>query len=189
MTYNEIIAMVLDSIFASIVLAFLSMIVAYFYKKYKNEKLLKPIRTITFLIYIYMLLFVTVFRGGLYQNLVHSINLVPFDELLTSSYYQLEVLGTTEAVLMFSYNVLGNIIWFIPLGILLSTLFEKMNVWKTLMISFIVSLSIEILQYLFYTGVSDIDDLIFNIVGGICGYYIYQFGKKRIEKGQNYDHN
>lgn len=189
MTYNEIIAMVLDSIFISIVLAFLSIVVAYFYKKYKNEKILKPIRTTTFLVYLYMLLFVTVFRGGLYQNLTHSINLVPFDELLTSSYYQMEVLGTSNALLMFSYNVLGNIIWFIPLGLLTSTIFSKINLWKILSISLVLSLSIEILQYCFYTGVSDIDDVIFNVLGGVIGFYMYQFGKNKIEeRAGNYDH-
>ena len=84
---------------------------------------------------------------------------------------------------MFSYNVLGNIIWFIPLGVLGSTLFKEMNLYKTIMISFVLSFSIEVMQYLFYTGISDVDDLIFNCIGGICGYYIYQSMKMKLVKG------
>lgn len=173
MSYNEIINMVADSFKISIILVIISMVVCYLYKKYKNEKWNNPIRFAFFLLYLYMLLYVTVFRGELFKG-NHAINLMPFDELLTSSYYQTIVVGKFSGLLMFSYNVFGNIIWFIPFGLLLCTYLKKVRLTKIVFYSLLLSLSIEIMQYLFYTGVSDIDDVIFNVIGGICGYYIYR---------------
>lgn len=175
MTFEQIIMMVLDSFQYAIVLVFLSMVVSYFYKRNKNERMSKPIRMGAFLLYVYMLLYITVFRGGLFQNNYHIINLIPFDELLTSSFYQLQAWGKQSALLIFSYNVLGNIIWFVPLGIFLPTMFEKMNFIKCILYSFLLSFTIEVCQYVFYTGISDIDDIIFNVFGGIVGYGIYRF--------------
>lgn len=183
MTYNEIIKMVIDSFLISILLVIISLIVCYLYKKHKNEKWNNPLRLGVFLLYLYMLLYVTVFRGGLFQTDYHGVNLMPFDELLTSSYYQAIVIGKLSGLLMFSYNVFGNIIWFIPFGILLCTYLKEVKLKKIILYSLLLSFSIEVMQYLFYTGVSDIDDVIFNVLGGICGYIIYHF--IRVTKRRN----
>lgn len=175
MTYNEILKMVLDSFLISSILVVISLFICYLYKKYRNEKWNNPIRLAFFLLYLYMLLYVTVFRGGLFQGDYHAINLRPFDELLVSSYYQAVVVGKFSGLVMFCYNVFGNIIWFIPFGILLCTYLKKVQLKKVALYSLLLSLSIEVMQYIFYTGVSDIDDVIFNVIGGVCGYFIYHF--------------
>ena len=46
------------------------------------------------------------------------------------------------------------------------------------MIGAFVSSSIEILQYILCTGVTDIDDVIFNTLGTIIGYCIWKVLKK-----------
>ncbi|NBK99487.1 MAG: VanZ family protein [Erysipelotrichia bacterium] len=183
MTYNEIIKMVMDSFLISFILVFISLLLCYFYKKAKNEKWNNPLRLGFFLLYLYMLLYVTVFRGGLFQGSYRAINLLPFDELLTSSYYQAIVVGKISGFIMFSYNVFGNIIWFIPFGVLLCTYLKTVKLQKVIIYSLLLSLSIEIMQFCFYTGVSDIDDIIFNVIGGICGYLIYHF--MRVNKRRN----
>lgn len=185
MTYNEIIMMVMDSISISVVLAFFSMIVTYFYKRFKHEQMVRPIRTATLFMYLYMLLYVTVFRGGLFQSVAHSINLVPFDSLFTTAYYQQQILGSLAALWIFMYNVIGNILWFIPVGLFASTFIKKLSLIKVICLSFVLSITIEILQYIFYTGISDIDDLIFNVIGGIFGFYIYQHFRMRIAERVN----
>ena len=43
---------------------------------------------------------------------------------------------------------------------------------------FSTSISIEILQYILGVGVSDIDDVLLNVIGGIWGYYLYKILKK-----------
>nr|WP_302600114.1 VanZ family protein [uncultured Cellulosilyticum sp.] len=77
------------------------------------------------------------------------------------------------------YNVVGNCVWFIPMGILVPALFKKQRkLWKVTMIGAFVSSSIEILQYILCTGVTDIDDVIFNTLGTIIGYCIWKVLKK-----------
>ena len=56
----------------------------------------------------------------------------------------------------FMYHTVGNMLWFIPLGGLLP------------------ALSIECMQFLLGTGVSDIDDVILNTLGALAGYGIYR---------------
>ena len=179
MTFAEIFDMVVDSFFVAVLLDVVSMAIYYGYKKYKKEEWNRPLRVAIFLLYIYMLINITVFRGQLFQNETHSFNLIPFDELLSASYYQASVLGKKQALVILAYNVIGNIVWFIPFGIILCVYAKNMTIKKTVLYSFLLSLSIELLQYVFYTGVSDIDDIIFNVVGGVVGYGIYRLINKR----------
>lgn len=43
---------------------------------------------------------------------------------------------------------------------------------------FIGSLIIEVIQYRFTLGATDIDDIILNVMGGLIGIFIYQLCKK-----------
>ncbi|MGH4125565.1 MAG: VanZ family protein [Clostridium sp.] len=77
-------------------------------------------------------------------------------------------------------NILGNMLLLLPFGLLLPMLWEKFeNIRNTLLISFIFSFSIEILQLLSYyignRGRSfDIDDIILNTFGAWIGYMFYK---------------
>lgn len=70
----------------------------------------------------------------------------------------------------FIYPFFGNIFWFIPMGIILG---KRLNFIATVLLAGLISFSIETLQWLFNNGVSDIDDIIFNIAGAAIGYIIY----------------
>lgn len=70
-------------------------------------------------------------------------------------------------------NTILNIILFVPLGIMLPLLWKKYHSLKsTVVFSFLLSLSIELLQILTYRA-TDINDLIANTLGAILGYFIY----------------
>lgn len=72
------------------------------------------------------------------------------------------------------YNVGGNCAWFIPLGIMIPSFFYKQrNLVKVVLIGALVSCSIELLQYILCTGVSDINDVIFNTIGAGMGYLLF----------------
>lgn len=80
----------------------------------------------------------------------------------------------------FFYNSFGNVLCFVPFGILFPIVFSKKESFiKTTIIGMLVSVSIETLQFLLMTGVSDIDDVFFNTCGTILGYLIYYLFKKR----------
>jgi glycopeptide antibiotics resistance protein len=76
-------------------------------------------------------------------------------------------------------NIGGNIIGFIPLGILLPIVFVFLRRWWRLaLFVFCISLSFETFQLLTGVGVFDVDDLILNTAGGMIGYVLYFAGKR-----------
>lgn len=77
-------------------------------------------------------------------------------------------------------NLFLNIVFFIPAGISIEILFYKRTI-KNIKYIFYCSLLIEIIQYIFGTGISDIDDIILNLIGGILGIYTFRFAVKIIE--------
>jgi glycopeptide antibiotics resistance protein len=72
-------------------------------------------------------------------------------------------------------NIIGNIVVFIPVGVLIPMLDKGFAKFKTtFMIGFTTSFSIEILQFLFTDGrCMDVDDLILNTLGVAIGWVIF----------------
>lgn len=127
----------------------------------------------TFIFYVILLVHLTVFReenriGNVELSIrsLDQINLTPF----------VHTFKLTEGVTLFDYyyNLYGNILWFIPMGFGTAYLMKKKPFFfKTLLIGFSVSFSIETMQFLFQTGIADIDDLIFNTSGTLVGLLLY----------------
>lgn len=70
-------------------------------------------------------------------------------------------------------NLLGNIIPFIPIGVLLPLLFRSIS-WKGVLAAAIAfSFSIEILQFLMQLGSFDVDDILLNTVGVMLGLLLF----------------
>ena len=89
------------------------------------------------------------------------------------------------------FNVLGNCIWFIPLGVLLPAIYRgyRKHFGRVVFIGMVVSTLIEILQFVFCTGVTDIDDVIFNTIGTAMGYMIwatFDFVRDRIKERKHH---
>ena len=74
------------------------------------------------------------------------------------------------------HYVIENVLLFIPFGFLLyitSCAFDKKCNMKTILLaSFLTSVSVEFLQYIFSCGKSETDDVITNVVGAMIGYLI-----------------
>ena len=64
------------------------------------------------------------------------------------------------------YHVVGNLVWFVPLGALL----RKKNVLVALLAGVGASVCIELMQYLLMTGVTDVDDVLLNALGTLLGW-------------------
>ena len=117
------------------------------------------------LAYLAVLLRITVFRPSfgshpLFQD--GNIVWVPFVGL-----YKIY----RNSVPYFLYLFVGNLVWFAPLGLLLPLLTgcgKRVILW-----SFLLSLAIEVSQFVFGTGVTETEDLILNTLGGCLGYGIY----------------
>lgn len=79
-----------------------------------------------------------------------------------------------------------NIILFMPFGFLLPALWKKYrNFWTTFYYGAFFSLIIEIGQLFTRYRSSDIDDLIFNTIGTICGWLIFNIMRKIFHKLAN----
>jgi glycopeptide antibiotics resistance protein len=95
------------------------------------------------------------------------INLVPFVHLF-------DYPKKSEIIL----NVVGNTTMFVPVGIIWPLVYKKLDTHgKVLAAGAGFSLTIEMIQLLFYDRVTDIDDLILNTLGYAVGYGIYLFVK------------
>lgn len=77
------------------------------------------------------------------------------------------------------YNeIILNVIIFIPFGLYLSILKLNWSFEKEIFTIAAVSLSFEIIQYIFAIGGADVTDLIGNTVGGIAGIGMYIMSSK-----------
>lgn len=80
-------------------------------------------------------------------------------------------------------GIILNVIYFIPLGFLLPLLFKKINRFlKIILISTITSSLIEIIQLFTIFSVSNIDDVIFNIIGSAIGLICFKLFEKIVKK-------
>ena len=120
--------------------------------------------------YIAALVQITVLRGGVnWQAVLHEGRQLP----------QLLPFGTTLALLgggtwNFIYNTLGNLLWFVPLGMLLA----KRRGYQALLAGALVSACIETGQYILMTGQSDIDDVIINALGTLLGWAMLRLWRR-----------
>ncbi|GHV97537.1 glycopeptide antibiotics resistance protein [Lactobacillus nasalidis] len=88
----------------------------------------------------------------------------------------------------FYYNSFGNILAFVPFGALMpNALRIKHCFWRVFLLGLLASVTIEILQFLLLTGVSDIDDVFFNGCGVLLGYGLYHLLGQICVKNRNKD--
>lgn len=126
-----------------------------------------------FLIYVMFLGYV-LFFGSILGRTEHSgeyrYNLTLFQEI--GRYYGIGIrFGKWR---LFIWNVIGNIAVFIPFGIFLPTLFSRCkNICLTVILTFHMTLTVELIQLVTQVGSFDVDDILLNTIGGLCGYIIW----------------
>lgn len=149
---------------------------------FKHRRIFEAISLIGLIVYFCLLLYLTVFQR-IYRGVVtgmffeqytfdwksyytYSINLVPFKTI----YGYLNKSLNTNVVIT---NLVGNVIAFVPMGFLMPIVFKKINNYKkTILMSVVTSVLIEIIQLLLKVGSADIDDVILNTFGGIIGFML-----------------
>ena len=142
-----------------------------FYKKNKPINKLREVFINLFFIYFLILVNLTIFKYGyltLDFDIRFYINYIPFVE--TIKMFKNDFTDIHIAL----YNVVGNILLFIPLGFCIPLFFNKKNkLSKVILYGFTASLTIEVLQIFTPFNTSDIDDIIFNTFGSILGFIIF----------------
>lgn len=71
-------------------------------------------------------------------------------------------------------NLFGNVIVFMPLGLLIPVSFPGIDrFWMILLHSFWLSLCIELFQLVSHFGAFDVDDILLNTLGGLLGFFTF----------------
>lgn len=133
---------------------------------------MKKTTHILFTIYIFLVIWIILFKLAISIDQLpqfRGINLIPF-YYPNKTAYQIR-------------EVLDNLIIFIPFGIYLKSL--DIDSKRTVFLGFLFSFSLELSQYIFCIGASDITDLITNTTGALVGVFIYYLLKKIFKEKTN----
>lgn len=99
------------------------------------------------------------------------INFVPFK---TMARYMPDSLGALLSNGNSFMNLVGNVLFTVPLGLLLPALFKPMQkLWLMLVVVAAAVCAAEALQFWFMLGSCDIDDLILNLFGALLGFGLW----------------
>ncbi len=126
-----------------------------------------------FVLYLTILLWLVLFKlrvdiSSVFDYHHRSLNLIPF---AAPSRVHGEI-GYGEMIY--------NCFFFIPFGLLLSVNFKKIRFLPKLVFIMIFSVAVEIIQYIFAIGATDITDVITNTLGGFIGLGLYTLSNKYI---------
>lgn len=136
-----------------------SLRVSYLMIDKKKFNIYEELMNLLFIIYILCLFHVVTYQDVNYG----TNNFIPFKEMFRYD------LGSYK----FYKNIIGNIILFLPYGFFVSNYLDSKKIFRPIILSLILSFTIETVQY--YIGrVFDIDDIILNVIGAMLGYLIYK---------------
>lgn len=163
---------------------------ALFLSKYrKDNKAMKVNLWIFFVLYCGLLITLTLFdpmwgRNGLsifnwsqadfskYYNyyVESSVNLIPFKTIIGYTKDLFTSLLDTSTIFA---NLLGNLVCMMPFALFIPMLFKKINNTKKFLITILcITLGIELIQFITFSGSCDIDDVILNTLGAFIMYKI-----------------
>ncbi len=139
-----------------------SLRLAYLVKNNIKFCFYKELFSLLFILYV-MCLFEVV---TLQDNNYGLSNIIPFKEIFRYT------IGSR----LFIKNIIGNILLFLPYGYFAAYYLNSRKIFPIAILTFIVSLTIEIVQ-LNIGRTFDIDDVILNTCGGILGLFIYKISE------------
>ena len=140
-----------------------SLRIAYLIKNHQKFCFYKEIFVLLFILYVMCLFEIVTLQD---QNYGLS-NYIPFKEI-----FRYEV-GSS----LFVKNIIGNVLLFLPYGYFASEYIKSKKLAAPCFLTFIVSFTIEVVQYNI-GRTFDIDDVILNTLGGLLGYLLYRLVEK-----------
>ena len=153
----------------------------------KKHKRIQFISVILFYFYMLALVYFLLLSDGFGRLSVYEdyhYNLIPFQEIKRFILYW-KVIDDPFLVTM---NLFGNIIAFVPFGALIRWVINRSVRWyQVLGYTFLLSLSVEVLQLIAKVGVFDVDDLLLNSLGGLIGFWVYYLLRTVDRRRENSD--
>lgn len=153
-------------------LAFVAYVcIVIFFALYKRGKATRLSVRLLFWEYMFMTYCTTVFFRPRTNNIWH--NFTPFWSY--RSYYT----GQNPSLLP---EIIMNIVGFIPLGFLMCSAYRDLKWWQLIFIGFLISLSIESIQYFFKLGIAEFDDVFNNTLGVAIGVAVFSLTDFLLQK-------
>lgn len=137
--------------------------------KYRHSLVVRVAKTLFPLVYSGFLLYAVFFARRRRHLTTRYLNLVPLKKVLLDYRYMADM-----GAFNYYTNLFGNVMLFIPIPFLLGIYFKMTRFLTVLCTGFLISLSIETLQYIFDVGVADVDDVILNTLGTCAGFFCYR---------------
>ena len=138
--------------------------------KKETKRAIRWTGVLLFVIYLILLLYFLFFSEA-YGRVTGEFrefryNLRPFFEIRRFWKYR-DVVGEKS----FLSNIFGNVIGFVPFGLILPVILPRMqNGFLIVLSGFWLSLCVEVIQLVTKVGCFDVDDLILNTLGALLGY-------------------
>jgi glycopeptide antibiotics resistance protein len=130
----------------------------------------KSLAKILFAVYLLLLLWLILFKFSfasyILDDQTRSLNLIPFA-------------GFSRDHLR---EMIYNLVVFVPFGLLLGVNLKRASFWRRLALIFFFSLAVEMIQFVFAIGVTDITDVITNTSGGFLGLMLYAVSNRYVDK-------
>jgi glycopeptide antibiotics resistance protein len=101
-------------------------------------------------------------------------NFIPFKTILP------QLMGQGNR-LIDAVNLLGNIVPFMPIGLLAPIVFRSFSWKKAIALGVITGLSFEVMEVVFRVGIFDVDDILCNAFGVVLGYGVFAMFKDRAQ--------
>lgn len=136
--------------------------------------MVKKFLSITYWAILFFYIFLLADTVFISRDSIRSVNLIPFESIKNFILVDNGIGGTR----IIDMNIWGNILMFIPSGIYLILHNASKSITKNLFYIFLLSLFIEVVQYIFALGATDVDDIILNLAGGFIGLIIYKIAER-----------
>nr|WP_238458100.1 VanZ family protein [Alkalihalobacterium alkalinitrilicum] len=135
---------------------------------------IRAVAFVLFVIYLGLLFYVTLFAWNYGASLGpagpggRNYNIIPFRSIYRIAVFSKDIMDPIVILL-------GNVVLFMPFGFLLPFVFKyfKNVILKVTFISCLISIFIEVSQFLFTLRVANVDDVILNTFGAFLGVIIF----------------
>ncbi len=143
-------------------------------KSRRQKQIIRRTGLVLFLVYAaalaYFLFFADWYDHAPGRHWAYRYNLIPFREIR-------RFLGAGQKLAPHAVflNLAGNIIGFIPFGFFLPVVSGRLGSARVVIgAGFLSSLAVEVIQLVSRTGCFDVDDIILNTLGTVCGYLLFR---------------
>ncbi len=127
---------------------------------------------IFFSLYLIALTWIILFKLTIPENIGtlardRVLNVIPFYDIIAGKYFD-------------KFDMVANIIVFIPFGIYTAVMLKEISTKYQAIMAFLLSLTYEMIQFIFAIGVADITDVMMNTLGAYMGIMFYRYISSRL---------